>query len=166
MAKKAVAKAETRGRPTKYDPKMLPKIERLARGGASKSEMAVAIGISRETWYEWAATRSDFADAVKRAEALSQAWWEKKGREATFKSKGFSAISYIFQMKNRFPDDWRDRQQVQAEISGPNGGPIEGTRVISIRDLPAEEREQLRLILLGTKRRGLVTDVEEESDDG
>lgn len=50
------------------------------------------------------------------------------------------------------------------EHSGPNGGPIEGTRVISIRDLPAEEREQLRLILLGTKQRGQVTDVEDESD--
>lgn len=55
--------------------------------------------------------------------------------------------------------------RIEHEHSGPNGGPIEGTRVISIRDLPVEDREQLRLILLGSKRRGPVTDVEEEGDE-
>jgi hypothetical protein len=34
---------------------------------------------------------------------------------------GFNATSYIFNMKNRFPSDWRDRQDVDVTS---NGGPL------------------------------------------
>lgn len=93
------------------------------------AEMAAEIGISRETFNVWRKDRKDFSDAVKEAVALSQAWWEKQGRMATFGAiDGFNATSYIFQMKNRFRDDWRDKHDL--EHSGPDGTPIQFRTII------------------------------------
>lgn len=49
------------------------------------------------------------------------------------------------------------------EHTGADGAPLMPERVIDVRKLSHEEREQLRLILLGTKRPE-VTDVEDTSD--
>ena len=98
------------GRPTKYTPAMCVTVIELGREGASKTEIAAELGISRQNaFYAWQEKYTEFRDAVKEAEFLAQAWWEKKGREATFNSKGFNSTAYIFQMKNRFPIDYRDR---------------------------------------------------------
>ena len=44
---------------------------------------------------------------------ISQGWWEMKGRQATVgEVEGFNATSFIFNMKNRFKEDWRDKQEV------------------------------------------------------
>lgn len=104
----------TIGRPTKYDPAFCDQIIELGREGASKAEMALRLGINRSTFTEWEANRADFSAAVKEAETLSQGWWEMKGRQATFGGiDGFNATSYIFQMKNRFSSDWRDKRETE-----------------------------------------------------
>lgn len=106
------------GRPSKYDSAMCDRVVELGRIGASRAEMAAELGISRSNaWYAYQEKHEDFRDAVKEAEALSQAWWEKKGREATFGGcDGFNATSYIFQMKNRFSHDWRDKQDHEHKV--------------------------------------------------
>lgn len=48
------------------------------------------------------------------------------------------------------------------ELSGPGGGPIQNSQTIAIADLAPEQREQLRAILLSTKRPAMITDVEAE----
>jgi hypothetical protein len=61
--------------------------------------------------------------AVNEAVALAQAWWESRGRKAVFGGyEGFNATAFIFTMKNRFPADWRDKQDI--EHSGPNGSAL------------------------------------------
>lgn len=112
------------GRPSKFTESMCDRVIELGKTGAGRAEMASDIGISRETWNDWLDKESPrfneaFSDAVKVALYESQAWWERKGREATFDSKDFSATSYIFQMKNRFKDDWADR--TEHRHAGPNG---------------------------------------------
>jgi DNA-binding XRE family transcriptional regulator len=104
------------GRPSKYNPEMCNIIKAIGLDGGSRAEMAVAIGISRETMVQWEKDNMEFSDAIKDAVQLSQSWWERQGRHATFDSKDFSATAYIFQMKNRFPNDWRDK--VEQEHSG------------------------------------------------
>lgn len=106
------------GRPSKYDPEvMLPKIIEIGKVGGSKVEMAVEIGISRETFNQWEKDFPEFSDTTRKAILLSQAWWEKNGRLGTFGGiEGYNANSYSFQMKNRFRDDWRDK--VETEHSG------------------------------------------------
>lgn len=105
------------GRPTEYDPAYCARVVDLGKEGASKREMAADLGISHDTFHRWMNERADFSDAVKEAMHLSQAWWEKQGRIATFGGyEGFNATSYIFQMKNRFRDEWNDT--IKQDVSG------------------------------------------------
>ena len=101
------------GRPTKYKPEFCDVVVQAGREGKTKAEMAADLDIDRGTLNEWCEAHPDFSRAVKLGLDYAQAWWEGKGRLATFGgTDGFNATSYIFQMKNRFSDDWRDRQDV------------------------------------------------------
>ena len=116
--------AEQRGRPTSYRPQMCDRIKELAREGAGFAEMAADIGISLETWRDWQDKESPrynpiFSEAVKEARGLSLAWWEKQGRVSTFAAgPNFNATSYIFQMKNRFREEWSDRVVQDQNVTG------------------------------------------------
>lgn len=79
--------------------------------------MADACDVDRHTLKAWMEQHEDFSTSVKRGLEKAQAWWEEKGRQATFGGiDGFNATSYIFQMKNRFKEDWRDK--IEQEHSG------------------------------------------------
>ncbi len=102
------------GRPTKYTPAMCDQIKDLARTGASKAEMALDLGIAMSTFDLWQNNNPEFSEAVKEAEGISRGWWERQGRVATFGGvDGFNATSYIFQMKNRFSEHWRDKKETE-----------------------------------------------------
>ncbi len=91
----------------------------LAKEGMGKAEIASNLGVSRETLHEWTKSKPEFSDAIKRAYEEALAWWEREGRKATFGGiKGFNSTSYIFQMKNRFKDDWRDKIDHNVEFTG------------------------------------------------
>lgn len=107
------------GRPTKYKPEFCETVVSIGKEGGSKAEMACAIGVMRNTMGDWEKDHPEFSNAVKLAVEESQAWWEKKGRSATFGGyEGFNASAFIFQMKNRFRDDYRDKVEVAHSISG------------------------------------------------
>lgn len=100
------------GRPSKYKPEFCDRVIEIGKTGASKAEMAVDLDIAYSNFDRWTQERPEFQEAVKEAVRQSQAWWEKKGRSGTFgEIQGFNATSYIFQMKNRFSEDWRDKQE-------------------------------------------------------
>lgn len=120
------------GRPTKYTPEMCDKIIELGKIGASKHEMAMELGISIDTFMVWQVENTQFSEAVRIAMSFSQAWWEKQGRIATFgEISGFNSTSYVFNMKNRFKDDWRDKQET--EQYGKNGGPVENKIIVEFK---------------------------------
>lgn len=109
-----MAKAAKVGRPSDYKPEHCATVLDLGRTGASKAEMAHALGCSRPTMDSWADSHPEFLYALKEALDAAQGWWEQQGRIATFGGvDGFNATAYIFQMKNRFKDDWRDKQEVE-----------------------------------------------------
>ena len=98
----------------------------IADEGGSKVEMAVKLGMSRDLLYRLMEDEPEFLDTIKEATARSQAWWESAGRKATFDSVGFAQTAYIFQMKNRFPQDWREK--VETDVTSSDGSlskPIE-----------------------------------------
>ena len=97
------------GRPTKYDPSMLKDMIALFSEGASKTEIAASLGITRETFNVWQKNNQDFSDAVKEGEELSKSWWEKHGR-TQLENKNFNAVLWYMNMKNRF--GWRDKQDI------------------------------------------------------
>ena len=118
------------GRPSKYDPAFCERVIELGRGGASKAEMCLELDIHHTTLEAWQQRHPEFSEAVKRALWFAQGWWEREGRVNTFGSDKFHATSYIFQMKNRFRDDWNDRTitehagKVQTEEIGQGAAKI------------------------------------------
>lgn len=110
------------GRPSKY-PTSKEDIEALhgdvigyGREGFSKTQIAVKLGISRTTLYSWTEKHSDFLDTIKRAQEAAQAHWEDLGMELARTGAG-NATAFIFQMKNRFPKDYKDRKAVDLTSS-------------------------------------------------
>lgn len=118
-----------RGRPSNYRPDFCDRAKAIGAEGASLTEIGVRLGISHQCQHEWAQKHPEFGEALKEARRLSQAWWEQKGREKTFNSEGFNATSYIFQMKNRFPADWRDR--VEHSHEGKDGAALFSPELIA-----------------------------------
>jgi hypothetical protein len=141
------------GRPTKYDPSwMLDTIIEAGRHGATKEKMAAMIGISRETLYKWAEENAEFSDTLKEAELLSQVWWENAGQLAAIGNvEGFNSTAWIFAMKNRFPDRYRD---VKVTELNNTGAPLIDARSITInaRELDDEARESLKMALLAARK--------------
>ena len=106
--------------PTKYNQQMVDKLEAFGSNGEGVAEACLALGISKETFYEWGRKFPEFSDAIKQFKLHSQVWWEKAGRAGSVgKLAGFNATGYIFNMKNRFPDDWRDKHD--HEVTGQVG---------------------------------------------
>jgi hypothetical protein len=107
-----------RGRPSSYDPAFCEQVIDLGEQGKSKAQIAAALNVSRTTMDKWAQDNPDFMDAVKRAGELALAWWEDMGQSALLLgSKNFNATAYIFQMKNRFREEYRDASTSELNVN-------------------------------------------------
>jgi transposase-like protein len=103
--------ARKRGRPSKYDPAMCDLVLELGEQGKSKVQIARSLGVHPETMTEWGKVHPEFSASIKEAQALAQAWWEDAGQDGIKAGPGmFNATAFIFQVKNRFRDDYRDQQ--------------------------------------------------------
>lgn len=106
------------GRPTKYQPEFCDRIIDLGTQGMGICEIAVELGVVRQTIYSWKDQHSEFLDAFTRAREKSQAWWERQGREG-LSSREFNHGLWKLNMVNRFPKDWSDKQKVE-HANSPN----------------------------------------------
>lgn len=105
------------GRPTKYDQAMCEKVIEWGKQGKSKTWMAAELGISKQRIYDWEEAHEEFRDAITRAMALSQQWWEDAGQSGLY-VQGFNAGVYNKQMSNRFPDEHRETSNVNQTVNG------------------------------------------------
>lgn len=86
--------------------------------GYSFETFGAIAGVAKDTLYKWAEKHDDFADAKKRAFLECQLFWERLGIDGVRgKYEGFSAATWIFNMKNRF--QWRDRQDIEVSEKPP-----------------------------------------------
>ena len=112
------------GRPTEYKPEYCEAIIELMRDGRSIYEVAAELGVAKKTLYNWADAHEEFLHAKRLGEELSQAWWERQGRENLinrYQSDSLNASLWYMNMKNRF--GWRDK--IEQETTGKDGGPIQ-----------------------------------------
>ena len=101
------------GRPTDYDPAHCEAAIAFLSEGYSTTALAGELGVSRSTLYRWADAHEDFRDALKGGQAGSALWWEGKLREIAQKGGApGQATAVIFALKNRAPEDWRERSEV------------------------------------------------------
>lgn len=104
------------GRPSKYDPAVCEQVLAWGAEGKSKTWMAAKLGVNKDTLYEWERTHQAFSDALSRAMALSQMWWEDAGQSGLY-IQGFNAGVYNKQMSNRFPDEHRETSNVNQTLN-------------------------------------------------
>ena len=125
------------GRPTKYRKEIADTLPDHFKEGQSVVEVCGEIGISKDTFYKWCAKYPKFSDSYKKGLLYSQQWWEKIGRAGTVGKVPINPTMWIYNMKNRFREDWNDR--VQIEHSGD----------LTVTALSPEEREKRIAELIG-----------------
>ncbi len=79
--------------------------------------MAANLGVDRDTLDNWAATNSDFFGALSLAKAFEQAFWEDLGFSGLSADR-FNSGVWTKSMAARFPNEWRDSQNISANHSG------------------------------------------------
>ncbi len=107
------------GRPSVYLPEYCELVIELGKQGKSLVQMASVLDITKQTLLVWERERPDFSDAMTRARAHSQAWWENAGQDNMLLAPGqgtFNASVWSRSMAARFPEDWRENKGV--ELSG------------------------------------------------
>lgn len=114
MTKKAVKK-HPGGRPTLYKKEYCEKLIKHMAKGFSFESFAGLMRVSKQTIYEWLDKHKEFSDAKKEAMELNRLFWEQKGVQGLYSEarKPFNSTVWLFNMKNRFPREWRDKHEVE-----------------------------------------------------
>jgi len=127
------------GRPSLYKPEFCETAIKLGAQGKSLAQIGAAVGVGRNTLWDWADRNPEFADAIARARDLAMAWWEEQGQTGMWETpegKRLNPQLWSRSMAARFPDDYRESKK--HEVTGANGGPIK-TQVVIATGVPDEE---------------------------
>lgn len=124
------------GRPSKYHPVLATAIVNLAKQGKTVKEIAQTLGIAESTIYLWQAQGGKLSESIKEAKrqvddmveasllqrALGYSAPETKyfahegvvvDEKETIKHYPPDATSAIFWLKNRRPEEWRDKVEIE-----------------------------------------------------
>ncbi len=171
MTKKKSPSEKTgkRGRPPAFKPEFHSKLVlELAEQGKTNAEIAEGMGISTGTLWAWAKKYPEFLSALKTGKeetdkaavktllqrAMGYTTTEKKviqnpdgstRKEITEKFVAPDTTALIFWLKNRQPQDWRDKHE--QEITGKEGVPLSGLMIPpeslkDVGDLLARKKER------------------------
>lgn len=118
--------------------KKLPQIEAWYKEGAIDKDVAKFLGVSHNVFYKWKREFQEFSDTLKRGKSLPDtkvenalyqraigyshpdihlSVWQGKVIETEFiKHYPPDPTSMIFWLKNRKPEEWRDKQDIDLNI--------------------------------------------------
>lgn len=141
-------------RPSKYKPEFAKQAKQLCKLGATDQELAEFFGVSQQTLNNWKVSQPGFLESLKGGKEVAD---ERVTTALYHRAMGYShpeddiraingeivitptikhyppdTTAAIFWLKNRRPDEWRDK--VQQEVTGKDGGPIE-TKDLSDNDV-------------------------------
>lgn len=159
MKPKRKAKAKRpNGRPTKYRGKFARYAAVMCKLGATDAQIAEGFGVSVESVYRWRQKHPEFCQSIKLAKDEADDQIERSLFE---RAKGYShpdthvsvhagkvkltkltkhyppeTTAGIFWLKNRRPDQWRDRH----ELTGKGGAPL-------VPESPQSDLELARLLV-------------------
>lgn len=128
----------------KYSEELTKKICEHLKEGATITSTCAAMGINRKTFYDWINKKSNFCNTIKKAMAIpdkkvENALYKSAIMGHRYKEKEFKAVAVgekikmipaktitkiippnvtaqIFYLKNRQPDEWKDRHDL--DVSG------------------------------------------------
>lgn len=121
------------------EPDNLILLEAWARNGLTDEQIAKNIGISKQTFYIWKKEYSDFFDALKKGKEIVDIQVENAllkralgyeyeeisekfemgiltERKVTKKQVVPDTTAQIFWLKNRKPEEWRDKRNVETKV--------------------------------------------------
>jgi len=95
---------------SEYKPEYCETAAKVLAGGESYAAVCAELDICRATLYNWRNAHPEFASALNRGLQKAQREWERIGKAGVQGDiDKFSASPWIFTMKNRFRDDYKDR---------------------------------------------------------
>lgn len=102
-----VLKAQTQrmGRPDAYDPAFCELVEELGAKGKSFTQIAVTLGVTRQTLHNWSRRYPEFFDAMVRAKEAAQAYFETIG-DAQLMNGEFDYQVWNKFLTSRFPQEY------------------------------------------------------------
>lgn len=101
------------GRPTKYKAEYCEDLINHMKRGLSFESFAGAVSVCIETIYTWIREYPEFLEAKQIGFSKNRYYWESLGVAGTAgKIDRFNSTAFIFNMKNRFPREWRDRHEI------------------------------------------------------
>lgn len=92
----------------KYDPSIIEHVPPLYLGGKTDAQVAVRIGISKCTFYQWMKDYPAFADAVKYGRTLAEDYTTQVGLDAVDKERKINDKVWHTLMRNCYGYD-RDK---------------------------------------------------------
>lgn len=113
------------GRPSKYTDDMPERALANFSEGASIHEVCLTLGICVDTYYDWTNPNSPryqpaFSEAASKGVKASRGWWEMMARKASFKLPDANGNpiecnsgAMSLNLRNRFPDAWKEKQEVK-----------------------------------------------------
>jgi len=106
------------GRPPKYTPELCSKAFKVLRDGESLAAVCCELDITRETLRVWRETYPELNESINKGLQHSQRHWEEIGANGI---KGnyekFGAAPWIFTMKNRFREDYKEDKEDKKDDS-------------------------------------------------
>lgn len=141
------------------EPDNLLLLQAWARDGFTDEQIATKIGISKQTFYDWKKKYPDFSDSLKKGKEIVDIqvenallkralgyeyvdYSEECSEDGIKKKKTVKHVipdttAQIFWLKNRRPDLWRDKRDL--EMSGNINNPFEGVSTADIKKLIQNE---------------------------
>lgn len=104
------------GRPSKYAPAYCAAVIERSSQGWSLAEFAAECGVARSTIDQWGVDYPEFSEALTRAKAAEQAWWERSGREG-LTAERFNAAVWKKSVEARFRDDYTERSENKTTLA-------------------------------------------------
>jgi len=103
----------TRGRESTYDEAYLPEACDYARQGMTDVQIAEAMGVEVRTLYRWYAAYPQLRQAVKSAKEIQD---DQVELSLLHQAKTGNTTAQIFWLKNRRPNEWRDRKETEIVV--------------------------------------------------
>ena len=106
---------------TKYKPEYVEQVLIHMGKGYSFESFASKLDVDRSTLYKWCLAHSDFKEAKDIGVEKSRYCLERNLLRTAKTGKG-NVIASLFMLKNRFPNEWRDRKEIDVQKNEANEG--------------------------------------------
>lgn len=105
---------------SKYKPEYCDMLIEHMADGYSFEAFAGLLKVNRTTLYNWVALHPEFKEAKSIADERSRYWAESQLKEQIQGTLKSHPVPLLFFMKNRFPNEWRDRKEIDLKKDDEN----------------------------------------------